>query len=151
MVEFTLAAVPMIFATMSVVWIGLGMWEYHTLAMAVGQTTRYAAVHGAGCAGQTCAITLDQLAKTLAGRAVGIPAHQISVTLTSSAKSYSSALLDSYYGNTTAWPSLAGNTAVTTNITITATYSFSSGIAMLGGVNVGALNLGATSTQPVLY
>jgi len=32
MLEFTLTAVPLIFANVSLVWMCLGMWQYHTLA-----------------------------------------------------------------------------------------------------------------------
>jgi Flp pilus assembly protein TadG len=153
--EFTLAAVPLIFTIVSLVWMCIGMWEYHTLAEAVNETTRYAAVHGSDCVGQTCATTLNQIATTLAARASGIPAHQISVTLTSTAQSYSSALLDSYYGNGTAWPSLAGNVAATTDISITATYQLSSPISMwipgIGSYQFAAITLGATSKQPIIY
>jgi Flp pilus assembly protein TadG len=160
MVDFALTVIPLMFVIISLTWMGIGMWQYHTLAEAVNETARYAALHGADCAGQTCSITLNEIATTLAGRAIGIPAHQISVTLTSAAQSYSSALLDSYYGNSTAWPSLAGNTAITgassgTNISIKATYQFSSPISMwvpaYGQWQFSAVTLGASSTQPVLY
>ena len=155
MVDFALTVIPLMFVIISLTWMGIGMWQYHTLAEAVNETARYAALHGSDCVGQTCATTLNEIATTLAGRAIGIPAHQISVTLTSAAESYSSALLDSYYGNSTAWPSLAGNTAVTTNISIKATYQFSSPISMwvpgFGHWQFSAVTLGASSTQPVLY
>jgi hypothetical protein len=155
MVDFALTVIPLMFVIVSLTWMCIGMWQYHTLVEAVNETARYAALHGADCAGQTCSITLNEIATTLAGRAIGIPAHQISVTLTSAAQSYSSALLDSYYGNSTAWPSLTGNTAVTTNISIKATYRFSSPISMwvpaFGQWQFSAVTLGASSTQPVLY
>ncbi|HEY3826233.1 MAG TPA: TadE family protein [Bryobacteraceae bacterium] len=153
--EFALVTAPLIFIVVSLVWMCIGMWEYHTLAEAVNETTRYAAVHGADCVGQTCATTLNQIATTLAGRAPGIPAHQISVTLTSTAQSYPSALLDSYYGNSTAWPSLAGNVTATTDISITATYQLSAPISMwvpgIGSYQFAAITLGATSKQPIIY
>lgn len=72
-VEFTLYAIPLIFVIFSLFWMSMGMWQYHTLAEAVNETVRYAAMHGADCVGQTCATTVEQIANTLAGRAVGIP------------------------------------------------------------------------------
>jgi hypothetical protein len=155
MLEFTLTAIPLLFVIISLVWICMGMWQYHTLAEAVNVTTRYAAVHGADCVGQSCATTAEQIANALAGRAIGIPASQVNVTLTSAASTIACNPLSSCYTNSNAWPSLTGNTAVTTNISITATYQFSSAIAMWvpgnGVTHFSGLTLGANATQPIVY
>ena len=160
MVEFVLCAIPLLFVLISLFWMSLGMWEYHTLAEAVNETARYAALHGADCAGQTCETTVEQIANTLAGRASGIPAGQMNVTLTSAAQNYTCNPLTSCQSNSSYWPSLAGNTAVTdstagTDISISATYQFSSPLSMWvpknGHVSFGTVTLGANSTQPVLY
>lgn len=158
MVEFMLCAIPLLFVTFSVFWAGMGMWEYHTLAEAVNETARFASVHGADCASQTCATTVEQIANTLAARAVGIPTGGMNVTLTSSAKSYTCNPLSSCQTNSSAWPSLAGNTAwgnTGTNITISATYQLTGPINMYvpghGSVQFAGITLGAQSTQPVLY
>ena len=154
MLEFTLTAVPLIFVNVSLVWMCLGMWQYHTLAEAVNFTARIAAVHGAGCAGQTCATTADSTAKLLAARALGISAGQLNVTLTSSASTITCNPLSTCYGNTAAWPSLAGNTSGT-DITITATYNFSSPISLWspgeGVQQFNAVTLGANSKQAVAF
>lgn len=160
MVEFVLVSIPLIFAIISLVWMSIGMWQYHTLAEAVNATARYASVHGAGCAGQTCSTTVDQIATALAGRAIGIPAGSLNVTLTSPAQSYTCNPLTNCYTNSSAWPSLAGNTApggsgAGTDISITATYQFTSPISMwvpgAGVQTFNAVTFGANSTQPVLY
>jgi Flp pilus assembly protein TadG len=160
MVEFVLCVIPLIFVVISLFWMGMAMWEYHTLAEAVNETARYAALHGADCAGQTCATTVEQIANELAGRAAGIPPGRLNVTLTSAAKDYPCNPLSNCQSNSSAWPSLAGNTAVTdsstgTDISISATYQFGSPISMwvpkYGGVQFGAVTLGANSTQAVMY
>jgi hypothetical protein len=160
MLEFVLTAIPLIFALISLTWMGIGMWQYHTLEEAVSETVRYAAFHGADCVGQACATTVEQIANTLAGRAVGIPASQMNVTLTSAAQNYTCNPLSNCQANGSAWPTIAGNSAVTansagTNISISATYQFSTPISMWvpqnGHWQFSAVTLGANSTQPVLY
>ncbi len=160
MLEFVLTAIPLMFAIVSLTWMGIGMWQYHTLEEAVSETARYAAFHGADCVGLACATTVEEIANTLAGRAVGIPAGQMNVTLTSAAQNYTCNPLSNCQSNGSAWPSLAGNTAVTassagTNISISATFQFSTPISMWvpqnGVWQFSAVTLGANSTQPVLY
>jgi Flp pilus assembly protein TadG len=162
MVEFTLCAIPLFFVLISLIWMCVGMWEYHTLAEAVNETARYAALHGADCVGQTCATTVEQIANTLAERAAGIPPGQLNVTLTSVAANGTITCnpLSNCQTNSSYWPSLAGNTAVSdsnggTDISISATYQFSSPISMWvptnGKIQFAAVTLGASSTQPVLY
>jgi hypothetical protein len=159
MVEFVLTAIPILFVSISLVWMGVGVWEYHTLAEAVNETARFAALHGADCAGQSCSTTVEQIANTLAGRAIGIPAGNMNVTLTSAAQNYTCNPLSSCQSNSSVWPSLAGNTAYSagtgTNISIKATFQFTSAISMwvpaYGKMQFAGLTLGANSTQPVLY
>jgi hypothetical protein len=155
MLEFALTTIPLLFAIVSLGSMCVGMWQYHTLAEAVNVTTREASVHGAGCAGQTCATTVNTVATGLAAAAIGIPASQVNVTLTSSASTITCNPLSNCYGNSAAWPSLAGNVAATTNISIQATYQFTSPIAMWatgsGAQQFGAVTLGAKSMQAVVY
>jgi hypothetical protein len=159
MVEFVLSSIPLLFVSISLVWMSMGAWEYHTLVEAVNETARYAAFHGADCVGQSCATTVEQIANTLAGRAVGIPAGNMNVTLTSSAQNYTCNPLSSCQSNSSAWPTLAGNTAYGsgggTNISVTATFQFTSPISMwipqYGKMHFAGVTLGANSTQPVLY
>jgi Flp pilus assembly protein TadG len=155
MLEFALTGTPLLFVILSLVWMSIGMWQYHTLAEAVNVTARAASVHGAGCAGQTCATTVGSIASLLATRAVGLPSSQLNVTLTSSASTVTCNPLNSCTGNSSAWPSLAGNTAVTTNISVSATYPFSSPIPLWtprgGTMLFHAVTLGAHSTQAVMF
>ena len=154
MLEFTLTAIPLLFVIISLGWMCMGMWQYHTLAEAVNATARSASVHGAGCAGQTCATTVGETAQTLAAAAIGIPAGQMNVTLTSAASTVTCNPLNSCNSSASAWPSLAGNTAVTTNISIKATYQFSTPISIWsptqGLEQFSAVTLAANSTQAVV-
>jgi hypothetical protein len=155
MLEFTLTALPLLFIVISLWWMCMGMWQYHTLAEAVNSTVRTASVHGAGCAGQTCATTVAEVAESLASKTVGIPASQLNVTFTSAASTVPCDPLTSCYTNSTAWPSQSGNTALTTSISIAATYEFSSAISLWvpgsGVHSFNAVTLGANATQPVIF
>ena len=155
MLEFALTSIPLVFVLFSVVWMGIGMWEYHTLTEAVNATARSAAVHGAGCAGQTCATTVDTVARQLAAAAVGIPAGLLTVTLTSSASTVSCSPLNNCYGNSAAWPSLSGNVAGSTNISVAATFQFASAISIWtpghAGQSSTGVTLGANSMQAVVF
>ena len=152
--EFTLVAVPLMFVIISAFWVGVGMWQYHTLAEAVNYTARAASVHGAGCAGQTCATTVGATAQTLASAAVGVSASQINATLTSSASTVTCNPLTSCYSNSAVWPSLSGNVPLTTQITIMATYQFSGAISIWApGTTMphfGAVTFAAQAMEPVV-
>ena len=154
LLEFSMTAIPLLFVIISLGWMAMGMWQYHTLAEAVNMTARIAAVHGAGCAGQTCATTVANMEALLASKAIGIPASSMNVTFTSSASTVTCNPLSSCNSNSATWPSLAGNVASTTDISITATYQFSSAIGMWttghGGVTFNPVTLAAKSTQAVV-
>jgi hypothetical protein len=153
MLEFSMTAVPLLFVIISLGYMALGMWQYHTLAEAVNMTARVAAVHGAGCAGQSCATTVANMEALLAAKAIGIPASSMNVTFTSSASTVTCNPLSSCSSNSAAWPSLSGNVAGTTDISIKATYQFSSAIGMWstdhGGVTFNPVTLAANATQAV--
>jgi Flp pilus assembly protein TadG len=155
MVEFAFSAVFLIFILVSLFSVSVGMWQYHTLAEAVNFTARSAAVHGAGCLGKTCATTVDQIARMLQSRAIGIPASQINATLTSSASTVPCHPLSTCVGNSAAWPTLAGNTALTTNISILATFQFTAPVVVWvpghGTQRIAPVTFGANSMQPVIF
>ena len=154
MLEFVLVAIPLLFVVVSLWWMCFGMWQYQTVIEAVNYTARAASVHGAGCAGQICATTAASTAAMLAARAIGIPASQLNVTLTSSASTISCNPLTTCYSNSSAWPSLAGNTALNTQISIVAKFNFFSGLAVgLPGnrAHLSTITLAARATEPVEY
>ena len=75
MLEFAFAGIASIFILIGTFSVALGMWNYHTLATAVHDSTRYIAVRGSNCrkAGNSCAVTVGTIAQQLAGQAIGIP------------------------------------------------------------------------------
>jgi hypothetical protein len=154
-VEFAVTAIPLLFVLISVMWMCMGMWEYHTLAEAVNSTIRSASVHGAGCAGQTCATTVDSTARLLAGKTLGISPGSLNVTLTSSASTVTCNPLSTCYGNTAHWPSLSGNVAGSTDISISVTFQFVPTILIWapghGDDSLRSLTLGANARQSVVF
>src|SRR5882762_5274489 len=47
--EFTLVGIPLVFILISTFEMARGMWNYHVMAYAVKEGTRYASVHGNNC------------------------------------------------------------------------------------------------------
>src|ERR1700690_1807321 len=64
LIQFSLLGIPMMFATISVVSVGIDMWQFHNLAFVSETTARYISTHGATCAqnGNTCTITVGNIA-----------------------------------------------------------------------------------------
>lgn len=153
-IEFTLVAIPVIFAMISIVEICRGMWDYHSLAQAVKAATRSAATRGAGCAGKGCAMTVGQIATTISNYAVGMPAASLNVTLTSNAGDVHCNPLSSCTGSATVWPPAGGNTAGS-DIIISASYQFTSALSMFvpgkGGMTASAVTFRAKSRQLILF
>ena len=155
MVEFVLAGIPVIFVLISIFELSRGMWTYHTMAYAVREGVRYAAVHGKGCATpNTCQATIGQITSVIKAAGAGLPPSTTVVTFTS-AGSASSATMTSQLTSTTVWPPNAAN-APGQNIKIKVTYPFRTFLAVFwtgaGGVNdSGVFNLGASSSAPIQF
>ena len=100
-------------------------------------------------------VTVESTAQLLAARAIGIPDSALDVTFTSSASTVTCNPLSTCYSNSAKWPSLAGNTALTTEITVAATFQFTPAISLWvpggGKVTFPAVTLGANSEQPIFY
>ena len=66
----------MLFMLISIFEISRGMWMYHTLAYALKQATRYAAVHGQNCApavnGNSCLVQVKDIALVLLTQGGGL-------------------------------------------------------------------------------
>ena len=154
LIEFTLVAIPLIFVIISIVEICRGMWDYHSLAQAVKVASRTAATRGAGCAGKGCAMTVGQIASKISAYAVGMPASSLNVTLTSNAGNVTCNPLSSCAGSGTVWPPAGGNTAGS-DIIITASYRFTSAVAMFvpgkHGMRFSGVTLSAKSRQVLLF
>ncbi len=153
-IEFTLVAIPLVFIQVSIVEICRGMWDYHSLAQAVKGACRAAATRGAGCAGSGCAMTVGQIATTISGYAIGMPAAALNVTLTSNAGSVSCNPLSSCTSSSTIWPPAGGN-AAGSDIVISGSYNFTSMLMMFvpgtHGMQFSGVTFTAQSRQVLLF
>jgi hypothetical protein len=135
------------------------MWNYHTLAYAVHEATRYAAVHGEGCTkpGNSCSITVDDVVRRLASRGLGIPADQANAKLTTeSGAQINCAPIQACYGNAAVWPPAANHdNRAGRKITVSVTYRFSGPLIMFwpgaGSASISAFTLPASSTRTIVF
>jgi Flp pilus assembly protein TadG len=159
LVEFTMAGIATICLLISTFSLGMGMWNYHTLAYAVHEGARYTSVKGKNCTlpGNTCSVTVGTIAQKIATLGIGLPADKVNVTLTTDSGAVTSCVpLNSCYTNATVWPPATNkDNRVGRNITISAAYQFQSAILFFwpgkGKQNVGTIWLPATSTQKILF
>jgi len=159
LVEFTLAGIATICLLISTFSLGVGMWNYHTLAFAVHEGTRYVSVKGYDCteAGNTCSVSVGTIAKKIQSLGIGLPDGQVNVSLTTDSGVVTSCNpLNSCYSDATIWPPKANSdNKVGKKITIAAAYQFQSAILFFwpgkGTVGTGTIWLPASSTQTILF
>src|SRR5689334_8095089 len=87
-VEMTLVGIPIIFIMISIFEISRGMWMYHTAAHAANAGARYVIVHGVNCTaaatlGNTCTVTIANIAAKIKDSAVGLDPNTTTLTFTS--------------------------------------------------------------------
>jgi Flp pilus assembly protein TadG len=164
-VEFTLVGIPLMFILISVFEVSRGMWVYHTLAYAVKDTARYAAVHGQAClnAGAGCPVTVAAVATHLRDAGAGLLPNYFNVTMSTNTRTVTCSPLNSCLADTTCFPAAANCTsfdpgaAQGSPVTITGTYPFASAISMFapfggsGGIVFGTFNLPATAREAILF
>jgi len=159
-IEFTMAGIPMIFILFTTMQVCIAVWNYFTLDHAVNLAVRYASLHGATCSsgGNTCTVTLGQVATQLANYATGVPAAKINATFTTDSGSVTTCNpLTSCLSNGTTWPPSANNdNQVGSDLTIRAQFNMNMTLAMFwfrdGMVNNdGTLGFPAQSTQQIIY
>lgn len=150
-VEFTLASIPLIFLSIGIFGVGIGMWSYHSVAAGVKNAARVAAVRGPGCAGKPCATTIGYYAHMLLSN--GVPAAS-KVTFQSAGGNQTCDPLSSCADDTDdVWPSLSGTT-LGSDVTISASFPFQALLPMLtiaGTATIGSETFAATSKQMVLF
>ena len=159
LVEFTLAGIALIFLMMSSFNLAMGMWNYHTLAFAVHEGTRYVAVKGKGCTqpGNTCSATVGMIAQKIAQVGIGIPSGQVTATLTTDSGAVTScAPLSSCFSNTTVWPPSSNqDNKVGKFVSVAAKYRFRSPLMHFwpgkGSFTAGAVWLPASSKQMIMF
>ncbi len=160
MVEFTFAGIASIFLLISTVEISRGMWNYHTVAYAVREGALYASVHGVGCTnpGNSCSITVGNIANQIAGAGIGLDATELNVTFTTNSGATTNCNpLTSCFSNSTVWPPATNNdNAEGGSVTISANYNFQSALAVFwpgasSNPSFGSISFPASSTQIIMY
>src|SRR6266567_1222188 len=141
--EFSMVGIPLIFVLISIFEISRGMWVYHTLAYAIKQGTRYAAVHGQNCsaAPNSCSATIGNIAGVIQNAGVGLLPDQLTLNFCAppggsppsctSGNAQASCSLTNCLTNTTVWPPNGANRPGFDDIVITGTYPFASAIALV--------------------
>lgn len=154
--EFALVGIPLIFVLASVFTMSFAMWNYHTLARAIQEAARNAALRGNGClvGGNSCSITVDGISHGIAATAIGLAPANLNVDLTSSSGTVQCHPIASCYGNTSVWPPSDGG-SVGSPITVSGAYAFP-GTAILFWPGVGSSAstpgvLTASSRRPILF
>lgn len=159
MVEFVLAGIASVFLMICTVALSYGMWNYHSLAFAVHEATRYTAVKGKGCTnpGNSCSVSVGTIARKIATLAIGVPATSMNVTLTTDSGAQTTCNpLTSCFTDATIWPP-ASNTdnRINKRITIRATYAYQSPLLFFwpgaGTARFAAFNFPAASTQTIIF
>jgi Flp pilus assembly protein TadG len=158
-VEFSLAGIGTIFLLICTFHLSMGMWNYHVIANAVHEATRYLSVKGVNCTkpGNSCTVTVGTIAAKLETLAVGIPNNAINVTLTSDSGAVTTcAPLSTCEGSTTLWPPHSNtDNAVGKKITVAASYRFQSPLLFFwpgaGKTEFGTIWFPASSTQLILF
>jgi Flp pilus assembly protein TadG len=159
MVEFVIAGITGITLMISTIQIGLAMWKYHSLAQAVHETNRYIASHGRSCTtnGNTCGITVGDIATKLGSYAIAIPSSDLNMTLTSqSGTTMACNPISAYQSDTTQWPpSTSFDNAPGNYTTVTASTTLRSAIVALwygtSGQRIGSITLRSTSSVPIVF
>lgn len=154
-IEFAITGPVVMLLTISIFQICLAMWNYETLAFAVREGARYSATHGQGCSyeGNTCSVTVANVASDIATAAVGLSPGTMNVTLSSSGgTSVTCNPLNSCYSNTTAWPPSSGNTEGTSTVTVSGNYPlFLFFMPRQGVLGTSSGNLQASSQQVIQF
>lgn len=156
MLEFVLIGISMIFMLICLFEISRGMWAYHTLAYAVREGTRYAAMHGKGCASpNTCSVTIDNIITYMKNSGGAFDPDNITLTFTPEAGTATSDTITNLVGNTTVFPPAIANAPQNT-IQISAQYKFKTILAMLWfgsrGINDNrTFYFTASSTEPIQF
>ncbi len=146
----------MVFVTISVVYVSLAMWQFHSLAYASEMTARYVSVHGATCAanGNTCTITVGNVATFFTSQAMALDASKVIVKMKDSSGTTTTCNpVNSCNSTSTQFPAASSN-SVGSDITITATYGVKSPLAMFWPPDIDWAHdytLGAQSRQRIMF
>ncbi len=82
-IEFTLVGIPIVFILVCIFEISRGMWMYETVAHAVRQGARFAAVHGQDCSNppNACDTLVKDIAQQIQNAGVGLDPSGLQITV----------------------------------------------------------------------
>jgi hypothetical protein len=155
-IEFTLAAIPIIFLTTSIIEMSLESWKFHSMVYGIEVADRYACAHGRTCSknGNTCTIKVQDVANLISAQAPSLDPALLNVSLITHTATTTCNPLNSCFSNTAQFPSSTDN-GVGLDIKITATYPMNNPFPMLWfgsqGSSGSSFTLGATTRQNIVY
>lgn len=157
MLEFTLVGIAMIFVLISLFEISRGLWAYHTLAYAIREGTRYAAMHGTDCATpNTCQVTIGQIVTVIQNAGGGFDPGNTTLTFTPLNSAATTGTLTNLSSNNTVFPP-SGSNGLGQQVSIKADYGFRTILAILWVGDGGPVNdsqtfhLKVSSAEPVQF
>jgi Flp pilus assembly protein TadG len=156
LIEFTLIAIPVICLTISIIGASLAMWEYHTMAYAVDLAARYVTIHGRGCTqnGNTCSVTLGNVAHVIAHQSPALDPGQLNVSLTTHSGTTTCNPLNTCFSSVAQFPNATDN-GLNLDVTIAATYPISNPLVFFwtgtSPSSISGLTLGASSRQRIMF
>jgi Flp pilus assembly protein TadG len=157
LIEFTLVGIPAIILTTSIVTCSIDMWQLYTLSYAVGQTARYAAMHGSDCVSpNSCAIARSEVGAFFSRQALALAAASTTLIMNDGSGEVTCSPVTSCPSPTSQFPSNGHNSPATPDqITIKATYRLINPLFLFwpGAGSLGAtrFTVGATAKQQVIF
>lgn len=132
LIEFVMVGIPALFLTLTTFELSLTMWHYHTLAEVAQLTSTYVTAHGYDCTqnGNTCSITLANIASYVEASAVGLDKSKLNVKLTAASGDTTCNPISNCDSNSAVYPSGSTDGAVGADIAVTASYSVPNPIYM---------------------
>src|SRR5687767_1539607 len=129
MVEFALIGIPLMFTLLITFELSRAMWAYHTVAYAVKEGVRFAAVHGNDCAlvPNNCLVTRAQIAARINNAALGLIRDDLQIAF-GAAGTFGA--INSYAADTARFPT-AGAGVRFLPVEIRAAYTFHSPLGRL--------------------
>jgi Flp pilus assembly protein TadG len=162
-VEFALCAIFMVFLLISIFDMARGLWIYVTVAEAVRDGTRYAAVRGANyvnpanmtrLTASPTGATVGDTVKVVQQAATGLVPSQLNVKLTDALGTIDCSPSTTCAGSGTIWPR-DGAADLNLEIGINVTYPYNSMVVMFfpggKGIQFGKYVLGSTSRQRIVF
>jgi len=159
LIEFSLLGLPIIFITISIVAMGLNMWEFHNLAYSTESTARYISMHGYNCTqnGNSCKLYIQNYAQFFESQGLALDPSLVKVVFTDGSGSTTcnpvKNCATSSPANNVYFPA-SGYDSMGSDITVTATYLLKNPIALYWPPDTDRssdFTVGAISKQRIMF